>query len=119
MDGEKTPWEMFLFSSSKNHEWYAAIGRLASKLMRRTGNVQEVIDELKAIKGDNGFLTKEYGYVYSRPYYLACVLEDFAGSISNKVIEASLEKCPKCGENTFIREGGCARCSSCGESMCG
>lgn len=116
----KTPWEMFLFSSSKNHEWYAAIGRLASKLMRRTGNVREVIDELKAIKGDNGFLTKEYGYVYSRPYYLACVLEDFATSISdNTSIRVVSEKCPKCGEDTFIREGGCARCSSCGYDKCG
>ena len=76
-------------------------------------------DELKAIKGDNGFLTKEYGYVYSRPYYLACVLEDFSSSITDKVIEAIVEKCPKCNEETLIREGGCARCTSCGYDKCG
>jgi ribonucleoside-diphosphate reductase alpha chain len=119
-DGDKIPWEMFLFSSSKNHEWYTAIGRLASKLMRRTGNIKEVIDELKAIKGDNGFLTKEYGYVYSRPYYLACVLEEFSNSISsNAATSSSTEKCSKCGENSVVREGGCAKCLSCGYSHCG
>jgi ribonucleoside-diphosphate reductase alpha chain len=118
-DGDKIPWEMFLFSSSKNHEWYTAIGRLASKLMRRTGDIKEVIDELKAIKGDNGFLTKEYGYVYSRPYYLACVLEDFSSSIGNKVVDASVDKCPKCGELTLIREGGCSKCTYCGYDKCG
>lgn len=121
IDGDvKVPWEMFLFSSSKNHEWYAAIGRLASKLMRRTGDVKEVIDELKAIKGDNGFLTKEYGYVHSRPYYLGCVLEEFAKSIGDPNVEESTSStCPECGSDSIIKEGGCTRCLECGYDKCG
>lgn len=141
-NGRKRPWEIFLFSSSRHSEWYAAIGRLASRIMRKTGDVQAVIQELMEIGGDNGYLTQEYGYVTSKPMHIAKIIEEFTnglneennGIFSNAVYNDGVhgnenskhvsqqtpgQPCPTCGEFAYRREGGCSKCSSCGYSTCG
>ena len=81
-NGIKKPWEIFLFSSSRHAEYYAAIGRLASRLMRKTGDVQGVIEELMEIGGDNGYLTPEYGYLQSKPQNFAKILEEYVRGLN-------------------------------------
>lgn len=122
-DDQLKPWEIFLNSSGSNDEWYAAVGRLASRLMRKTGDVQGVIDELREIGGQNGYLTKEYGYVQSRPQHISYILEEYMNSL--KPIPSTLPevlsycKCPECGMNSYTKSGGCGVCTSCGYSTCG
>jgi ribonucleoside-diphosphate reductase alpha chain len=29
------------------------------------------------------------------------------------------EKCPECGQNSYIKENGCGKCLNCGTSSCG
>ena len=120
VDGKKIPWEIFVFSSSRNNELYAALGRLASRIMRKTGDVQSVIDELKEIGGDHGYFTQEYGYVQSKPQHFGFMLEEFAKGL-NPVAEqeVAFSICPECGEKAYIREGGCGKCTACLYSKCG
>ena len=119
VDGVKKPWEIFLFSSSRNHEQYAAIGRLASRLMRKTGDVDGVIKELKEIGGENGYLTKEYGYVSSKPQHFGFILEEYCKSLSPIEEDVGDLKCPECGEMSYHKSGGCGACCLCGYSTCG
>lgn len=116
---KKRPWEMFLFSSSRNHELYTAIGRLASRLMRKTGDAAGVIKELKEIGGEHGYLTKEYGYVQSKPQHLGFILEEYINGINKAEVVKEYCKCPECGEMSYHKEGGCSKCLDCGYSTCG
>lgn len=122
VDGVKKPWEIFLSSSSRHSEWYAAIGRLASRIMRKTGDVQAVIDELMEIGSEAGYLTQEYGYVTSKPMHIAKIIEEFVNGLNEvaaEEAEATGTECPNCGELTYRKEGGCSKCSDCGFSTCG
>lgn len=120
-DEVKKPWEIFLFSSSKNHELYAAIGRLASRLMRKTGDAQGVIDDLREIGGDHGYFTQEYGFVNSKPQHFSYILEEYVNGLSGTSLKEKKvinDPCPECGEK-LIRASGCVSCSSCSFSKCG
>ena len=118
VEGTKKPWEIFISSSGRNSEWYAALGRLASRLMRKTGDVQGVIDELKHIGSNNGYLTKEYGYVESRPKHLGLIIEEFYHSLNGVEKDSMLQICPNCGEKTYRKEAGCGMCESCLYAAC-
>lgn len=118
---EGKPWEVFISSSGKYSEWYAAIGRLASRIMRKTGDVQGIIEELKEIGGENGYFTPEYGYMQSKPQHLGFILEEFVNELNPETKESPVAKglCPQCQENEVVKEGGCEKCLSCGWSKCG
>jgi ribonucleoside-diphosphate reductase alpha chain len=121
-DGIKKPWEVFLSSSSRHSEWYAAIGRLASRIMRKTGDVQAVIDELMEIGSDAGYLTQEYGYVTSKPMHIAKIIEEFVAGLNEPSSDPAgpvFGTCPQCGETAYRKEGGCSKCDECGFSTCG
>lgn len=124
IDGKKVPWEIFFYSSSRNNELYAAVGRLASRIMRKTGDVQAVIDELKEIGGDHGYITQEYGYVQSKPMHFAFLLEEYMNGLTSDVPSPNATtisggKCPECGAMEYFKEGGCSKCRECGYSACG
>lgn len=114
-DGVKQPWEMFMSASGQNGEWYAAVGRLASRLMRKTGDVEGVIDELKHVGGDHGYFTQEYGYMNSKPQHLGYILEEYANDLkSEQVATVGLitgAKCDECGGD-IIKRGGCSQCEN-------
>lgn len=118
--GSKRPWEIFLSSSGDNSEWLAAIGRLASRLMRKTGDTIGVIEELREIGGQNGYLTKEYGYVQSVVQHISFILEEYVNSISDKEDHKVVKLvCPECGEIEYVKEGGCGKCLACSYTSCG
>ncbi len=123
-NGKKTPWEIFMFSSNENQEMYAALGKTLSAVMRRTDDIDFLIEDLKSIRSSTeagGYFTPEYGFIKSRPQHISFILEEFVkftkGSANNK--EVQYEICPECKENSLVREGGCSKCISCLFSKCG
>jgi ribonucleoside-diphosphate reductase alpha chain len=117
--GVKKPWEIFLFSKSAHAEWYAAMGVLMSSIMRKVGNVDFVIDDLKEISGDGGYFTQEYGFMGSKPAHIAYILEEYIHNLNGTTAATVMLECPKCKEQSFIKEGGCNKCLSCGHNECG
>jgi ribonucleoside-diphosphate reductase alpha chain len=130
-DGKKQPWEMFMTASGEHAEWYAIIGRLASRLMRKTGDAEGVVKELKSIGGDNGYFTQQYGYMNSRPQHLGFILEEYLDQLNqsntdpnpqfNNTKEIKTTSiCDICG-GAIVKRGGCKQCENgCVESYkCG
>ena len=111
--------EIFLSSSSKNAEWLASIGRLCSLSLRKGVSPDEIIRELKAVKGDHGYLASEFGFVASVPQHLGNIIEEYYNSINNIKVEVQATKCPECGKMTYIKENGCGHCIECLHSTCG
>lgn len=87
--------------------------------MRKTGDIEGVIEELKEIGGENGYLTKEYGYVSSKPQHFGFILEEYNNSLKEVHIKTEEIVCPECKELSYIKTGGCGVCSQCGYSECG
>jgi ribonucleoside-diphosphate reductase alpha chain len=117
---EGKPWEIFFNSSGQNYEWFAAIGRLASRIMRKTGDIDSVIGELKQIKGE-GFFTQDYGFVESRPQLVGLMLEEYYKGLTGEIkTESIIGQCEICGGN-LVKRGGCVQCEAgCVESYkCG
>lgn len=119
-DNGRQAWEMFMNASGENAEWYAIIGRLASRLMRKTGDAQGVIKELKSIGGDNGYFTQQYGYMKSRPQHLGFILEEFVEQLgTSATLDTPVEPktvittsvCEVCG-GAIVKRGGCKQCEN-------
>ncbi|NMB91538.1 adenosylcobalamin-dependent ribonucleoside-diphosphate reductase [candidate division WWE3 bacterium] len=122
------------------------LGRLVSGLLRypdsRDDTVKEIITQLSGIGGSRsvGFGKNK---VYSIPDAVAKVLaEEFGyniphtngnGSASDKMSSleeadmskyikesglSSVDVCPECGNYSFVKEEGCAKCYECGYSVC-
>ncbi len=88
--------------------------------MRKTGDVQAVIDELMEIGSEAGYLTQEYGYVTSKPMHIAKIIEEFVMGLNEPNPDGKvLGVCPQCGETAYHKEGGCGKCLDCGFSTCG
>ncbi len=102
-------------SGSEEKAFAEAIGRLISLYLQRGGDVKEVIDTLKDIKG--AYVVWQEGKpIYSVPDAVAKVLEELTGE---KVESNTLMKCPQCGEHAMIYENGCYCCRECGYNKCG
>lgn len=120
--GEKQPWEMFMNASGDHAELYAVIGRLASRLMRKTGDAAGVVKELKAIGGENGYFTQQYGYVKSKAQHIGFILEEYIESLNGETKKEKVstgEICPDCKMSSLQKLGGCSSCPTCGYSKCG
>lgn len=122
-NGYKRPLEIFMFSSNENQELYAALGKTLSAVMRRTSELDFLVEDLKSIKASTesgGYLTPEYGFVKSRPMHVGLILEEFlAANTPIEELEQNMLECPECEEHSVLREGGCKKCLSCGYSECG
>ncbi len=102
-------------SGSEEKAFAEAIGRLISLYLQRGGDVKEVIDTLKDIKG--AYVVWQEGRpIYSVPDAVAKVLEELTGE---KVEKNTLMKCPQCGEEAMIYENGCYYCRECSYNKCG
>ena len=111
--------EVFLSSSSKNSEMLTSIGRLCSLILRSGIDTKILIDELKAVKGDYGYFTSEFGFIASVPQHIGYVLEEVNNTLNNINTTANLSICPACGKNTYVKENGCGHCIECLHSTCG
>ena len=129
-----TPIEVFA-NSRQMDQALVAVTRLASSMLRARIPASVVTEELAAIKDPEGgyFVPGGGGYVPSTMAHIARVLkkelvEDANENNSQAPAEKEAEpppqqpigsQCPECKEYTVVTEGGCSKCTNCGESECG
>lgn len=100
-----------------------AIGRLVSLALRSGIEVEEIIDQIKGIRGEHAVF-QDGGLVYSIPDGISKVLEKRympkGNSTGKKARKNGLksELCPDCGEAVAFEEG-CMTCHCCGYTRCG
>ncbi len=97
-----------------------AIGRLISLALRSGVQVEEIVDQIKGIRGEHAVF-QEGGLVYSIPDAIAKVLEkrylnDRTSQKSENGLKA--DACPECGQAVAFEEG-CMTCHACGYTKCG
>ena len=120
------PFELFATIGKSGKSTQAkteAIGRLISLSLRSGIEVEEIIDQIKGIRGEHAVF-QEGGMVYSIPDAIAKVLEKrYLPSGNGKTTKPQKNQlkanlCPECGQ-TLAFEEGCMKCHSCGFTKCG
>ena len=121
----KRPFELFATIGKSGKSTMAkteAIGRLISLSLRSGVEVEEIIDQIKGIRGEHAVF-QEGGLVHSIPDAIAKVLERrymVNGNGNKKKHSANKLKsdlCPDCGQ-TLAFEEGCKKCYACGFTKC-
>lgn len=81
----KFPYEIFIASKDVEHQaWMSAMTRVISAVFRKGGEVQFLVEELKAIHDPKGgYFAKGHGYVPSLIAHIGIVLETHL-SVSHK-----------------------------------
>ena len=119
--GRLRPYEIFLNSNGENSEympWYRALSKLMSAVMRRTDSCDFLIKDLQSIYGEKGYWA-DGRYVLSQPQMVGNILEEHVKLLHPDSPSPEYTRCPECKDTTFIKEGGCGKCLSCGFSACG
>ena len=120
--GKVRPFEIFINSNGANSDnavFYKAIGKMMSAVMRRTDDCRFLVTDLQGIHGAQGFFS-DGRYNQSQPQMIGNILEEHYRSLDPTAEkEVKYLKCPECGEHTYLKEGGCGKCLSCGFSSCG
>ncbi len=99
-----------------------AIGRLISLALRSGVEVEEIIDQIKGIRGEHAVF-QEGGLVHSIPDAIAKVLEkrymiNGNGNVKKHTVnKLKSDLCPECGQ-TLAFEEGCKKCYACGFTKC-
>ncbi|MCF8066965.1 MAG: vitamin B12-dependent ribonucleotide reductase [Desulfobacterales bacterium] len=98
-----------------------AIGRLVSLALRSGIEVEEIIGQIKGIRGEHAVF-QDGGLVHSIPDAIAKVLENRylptgcgEGVTQKNQLKSNL--CPECGQ-TIAFEEGCMTCHACGYTKC-
>ena len=119
------PFELFATIGKSGKSTMAkteAIGRLISLSLRSGVEVEEIIDQIKGIRGEHAVF-QEGGLVHSIPDAIAKVLErrymvNGDGNIKkHSVNKLKSDLCPDCGQ-TLAFEEGCKKCYACGFTKC-
>ncbi len=141
--GTKAPFEIFINSKNPEHQaWMAALTRMISAVFRRGGDINFVVEELKAVHDPKGGAWVGGKYLPSLVALLGQTLEQHLMRIGyqstpepyNEPTESldvtqmaedipevtgTPNQCSSCGEYSMIQGAGCSTCSSCGYSKCG
>lgn len=100
-----------------------AIGRLISLSLRSGIEVEEIVEQIKGIRGEHAVF-QEGGLVYSIPDAIAQVLEKRyltngkVNRLKDTQDKLKSDSCPDCG-GVVASEEGCMKCYSCGFTQCG
>jgi len=120
--GKTRPFEIFIESNSEtaslHAEWYKAISKLMSAVMRRTDDPGFMVKDLQSIYAPKGYFS-DGQYMQSKPQMIGNILEEHLQDLAGEAKKTTYTKCPECGEVSFSKEGGCGSCKSCGFSQCG
>lgn len=132
-DPNGQPIEVFANSRSMDQA-HVAVTRLASSMLRAQVDPTVVVEELRAIKDPEGgyFIPGGGGYVPSTMAHIGKALEQelLADNDTDPASAPEPEpklrtdqpagsQCPECREYAVVLEGGCEKCTACGESKCG
>ncbi len=134
-DGRKRPFEIFINSKNMEHyAWTVALTRMISAVFRRGGDINFVVDELKAVFDPRGgqwmggryvpSLLAAIGEIIERHLVATGFMPDGESELteSRKIAiaagEASFRSCPRCSSSSLARVEGCDTCFSCGYSKC-
>ncbi|MGQ0673697.1 MAG: adenosylcobalamin-dependent ribonucleoside-diphosphate reductase [Hyphomicrobium sp.] len=142
----RRPFEIFINTKNLQHyAWTVALTRMISAVFRRGGDVSFVAEELKAVFDPQGGRWLGGRYVPSllaaigdvieahmvRIGFIAPAGETASTGESDGASEAVSEPgaargrraagrlCPRCSSASYVMEGGCWVCRSCGFSRCG
>lgn len=120
--GKKRPFEIFIESNSEtaslHAEWYKAISKLMSAVMRRTDDTTFLVNDLRSIYAPKGYFS-DGQYMQSKPQMIGNILDEHIKELSGNIKKEVYSKCPECGELSYSKEGGCGSCKTCGYSQCG
>jgi hypothetical protein len=146
---EKRPYEIFINSKNPEHfQWILALTRIISAVLRKGGDYEFLIAELKEVFDPKGGYFKKGGrFVPSLVAEIGYAMENHVNSINpNKKaglseeqkrfieekraeIESNSESalefppqatlCPKCQVKAAVLIDNCSTCLNCGESKCG
>ena len=136
-DGKTRPFEIFINSKNMEHyAWTVALTRMISAVFRRGGDVEFVVEELKAVFDPRGGAFMKGGYVPSILAAIGGVIEQHMKDIGYVDSDEEVmptepdpgfktqrllnvpDLCPKCASSNFVSEGGCQTCKACGHSKC-
>ncbi len=138
-DGRRRPFEIFINSKNMEHyAWTVALTRMISAVFRRGGDVNFIVEELKAVFDPRGGQWMGGRYVPSLLAAIGEVIElhlveigftpkraedesdaKRAAVAGEKAEGAPARRCPRCSATGFVRLEGCDTCVSCGYSKCG
>jgi len=144
-DGSKRrrPFEIFINSKNMEHfQWIVALTRVISAIFRKGGDINFLVEELKAVFDPRGGYYKKGGkYMPSIVAEIGEVIHQhlvsigmMEGRLARPELEAkrkeAIEKlgedavnkgspCDKCGAMAVVRLDNCNTCLECGDSKCG
>lgn len=136
---ECRPFEIFINSRNTAHrQWVDTLTRIISAVFRKGGEIQFLVEELKAISDPNGGGFYKGRFIKSVVSEIGHILETHinltgtrTGRVSNttmnisnvpKTTESDVSigsKCSTCGQKAVVQKDGCPTCLACGESKCG
>jgi ribonucleoside-diphosphate reductase alpha chain len=130
-------------AGSEEKSYCEALGRLISKYLQIGGDVNEVVESIKGIKANSSISWDRGIKVYSVPDAIAKAIEMMIAQSKLVVAKPLAEEnsdikldghqlsipkanghvikpmeCPSCKEKTYVNEGGCGICKSCGYTKC-
>ena len=141
-EGRQRPFEIFINSKNLEHyAWCVALTRMISAVFRRGGELDFVVEELKAVFDPRGGHWQKGRYVPSLLAAIGDILESHLITIgfiaapdaspaadadntepqdtgTSPQLRLVLPTCPKCSHPSLIHQEGCDFCTSCGFSKC-
>ena len=141
-EGRQRPFEIFINSKNLEHyAWCVALTRMISAVFRRGGELDFVVEELKAVFDPRGGHWQKGRYVPSLLAAIGDILESHLITIgfiaapdashaadadntepqdtgTSPQLRLVLPPCPKCSHPSLIHQEGCDFCTSCGFSKC-
>ena len=141
-EGRQRPFEIFINSKNLEHyAWCVALTRMISAVFRRGGELDFVVEELKAVFDPRGGHWQQGRYVPSLLAAIGDILESHLITIgfitapdashaadadnteppdtgTSPQLRLVLPTCPKCSHPSLIHQEGCDFCTSCGFSKC-
>ncbi|MDX8392290.1 MAG: TSCPD domain-containing protein [Mariprofundaceae bacterium] len=142
-DEHRRPFEIFINSKNMEHfMWIVALTRITSAIFRKGGDVNFLVEELKAVFDPRGGYYKRGGkYMPSIVAEIGEVIQQhlvsigmMEGQLSTPELEAKRKQaeeklgadaiakgnqCDKCGAMAVVRLDNCNTCLECGDSKCG
>lgn len=126
-DEEGIPFELFITSKNVDSKpWTDALSRIISSIFRKGGDISYVSEELKSVFDPSGGAWLHGKYVPSKVALIGTVIDSFLAQEPKPVNDPQITTapvqgkiCKSCHQPTVIKDSGCEKCTSCGDSKCG